>query len=257
MILQKYLFRYISFETFVGLVQKKALTFVSPTVWDDPKESDPFFQLLGKIEDKNLRIMLYAIYQKTFCQCWSKAVESDAMWRIYSYNNRAVQIKVDTDKLLLLKDVRIVPVEYTDSYIVDSSKKMESFYKSLAIKRVAFQHENEVRLIVNYKFKSDDDFENHAKAVLSIFQHPQGKELLESLYPGMQIEKQVEEAAKMLNVGKDRQNTLDVSFGNIPDFIAGVKVHPMAPDWYVDVVNEYCNRNGIAFDGKSLLYSNE
>ena len=255
--MSEYLYRYISFESFVGLVQNKALTFVLPELWDDPKEGVPFFKFLNSIEDDFEKIMYYSIYHKTFGQCWTKLSESDAMWRIYSYNNRAVQIKVDTDKLLLLKDVRIVPVEYTDSYIVDSSKKMESFYKSLAIKRVAFQHENEVRLIVNYKFKSDDDFENHAKAVLSIFQHPQGKELLESLYPGMQIEKQVEEAAKMLNVGKDRQNTLDVSFGNIPDCIAGVKVHPMAPDWYVDVVNEYCNRNGIAFDGKSLLYSNE
>lgn len=255
--MSEYLYRYISFESFVGLVQNKALTFVLPELWDDPKEGVFFFDFLLSIENQFEKIMYYSIYHKTFGQCWTKLSESDAMWRIYSYNNRAVQIKVDTDKLCLLKDVRIVPVEYTDSYIVDSSKKMESFYKSLAIKRVAFQHENEVRLIVNYKFKSDDDFENHAKAVLSIFQHPQGKELLESLYPGMQIEKQVEEAAKMLNVGKDRQNTLDVSFGNIPDFIAGVKVHPMAPDWYVDVVREYCNRNGITFDGKSALYSNE
>ena len=73
----------------------------------------------------------------------------------------------------------------------------------------------------------------------------------------MPIKKQIEEAAKMLNIGEERQKKLDVSFENIPDFIAGVKIHPMAPDWYVDVVNEYCNRNGIAFDGKSLLYSNE
>lgn len=255
--MSEYLYRYISFESFVGLVQNKALTFVLPELWDDPKEGVPFFKFLNSIEDDFEKIMYYSIYHKTFGQCWTKLSESDAMWRIYSYNNRAVQIKVDTDKLLLLKDVRIVPVEYTDSYIVDSSKKMESFYKSLAIKRVAFQHENEVRLIVNYKFKSGDDFENHAKALLLFFQHPQWEELLESLYPEMPIKKQIEEAAKMLNIGEERQKKLDVSFENIPDFIAGVKIHPMAPDWYVDVVNEYCNRNGIAFDGKSLLYSNE
>lgn len=176
--MSEYLYRYISFESFVGLVQNKALTFVLPELWDDPKEGVPFFKFLNSIEDDFEKIMYYSIYHKTFGQCWTKLSESDAMWRIYSYNNRAVQIKVDTDKLLLLKDVRIVPVEYTDSYIVDSSKKMESFYKSLARKRVAFQHENEVRLIVNYKFKSGDDFENHAKALLLFFQHPQWEELL-------------------------------------------------------------------------------
>ena len=31
----QYLYRYISFETFVGMVQKQALTFVLPKVWDD------------------------------------------------------------------------------------------------------------------------------------------------------------------------------------------------------------------------------
>lgn len=253
----EYLYRYISFESFVGLVQNKALTFVLPESWEDPKEGSAFFEFLNSLEDVFEKILCYSIYNKTFGQCWTKLSESDAMWRIYSYNNRAVQIKVDTDKLFLLKDVRIVPVEYTDSYEIDSSKKIESFYQSLAVKRIAFQHEDEVRLIVNYKFKSDDDFENHAKALLSFSKHPQWEELLESLYPGMPIEKQIEEAAKMLNVGNERQNTLDVSFENIPKFIAGVKVHPMAPDWYVDVVREYCNRNSITFDGKSSLYSNE
>ena len=36
--MQGYLYRYIPFETLVGMVQSKSLTFVLPELWDDPKE---------------------------------------------------------------------------------------------------------------------------------------------------------------------------------------------------------------------------
>ena len=257
--MQKYLFRYISFETFVGLVQKKALTFVSPTVWDDPKESDPFFQLLGKIEDKNLRIMLYAIYQKTFCQCWSKAVESDAMWRIYAYGNRAIQIKVPEKNLQLLPNVDLIPVVYSDKFDFDLDSKghKDSFLRSLAIKRRAFQHEKEVRLINFYHFTDEDDAIKHVKATLAIHDHPQMVEIIESLYPGLSMEEQVEKLTTLVNAGNNRKTTIDIPFVDIPNFIQGVKVHPLAPNWYVDIVGEYCKRNDIPFDGKSTLYSDD
>ena len=256
--MSEYLYRYISFESFVGLIQDKSLTFVLPELWDDPKESKPFYSLLVNTENQFEKLLRFSIFNKTYGQCWTKLAESDAMWRIYSYNNRAVQIKVDIAKLELLPDVQIIPVEYTDSLELDDpSDGMVSYFRSLAIKRIAFQHENEVRLLVNYKFKSNEDFERHIKAVLSIFEHSQGIELLESLFPGLPVEEQAKNAAKMLNVGPDRQKTLDISFGNIPTFISGVKVHPLAPDWYVEVVNEYCKRNDVPFDGKSLLYSKD
>jgi len=47
----QYLYRYISFETFVGMVQKQALTFVLPKVWDDPKERTAFYSFIEKREN--------------------------------------------------------------------------------------------------------------------------------------------------------------------------------------------------------------
>ena len=44
----EFLYRYIGFETFVDMVQKNALTFVLPSVWDDPQEESPFIQMVKK-----------------------------------------------------------------------------------------------------------------------------------------------------------------------------------------------------------------
>ena len=256
--IQEYLYRYISFETFVGMVQKKALTFVTPDKWEDPKEAAPFYKLLGTIEDKYLKILLALIYQKTYCQCWTKAVESDALWRIYAYGNRAIQIKVREKNLQLLPDVNIMQVEYLDQIkLEDASGHIESFLRSLAIKRRAFQHEEEVRLIKHYRFEDTNDAEKQIKAFLAINDHPQMVEIIDSLYPDLSPEEQVQNISHLLNIGKNKVETLDISFEGIAGFIGGVKVHPLAPSWYVNIVKEYCTINSVPFEGQSTLYSDE
>lgn len=253
-ILQEFLYRYISFESFVGMVQSKALTFVLPELWDDPKECAPFEQLLYSTDNLYERIFLIAVYNKTYSQCWTRVSESDAMWRIYSYNNRALQIKVSEKKLCLLPDIRLVPVIYSDQIEINETKNIDKFLRSLAIKRRAFQHEDEIRLIKHYKFLDDDDFEKHVKAFLAVSEHPQMVEIIESLFPGLPPKEQIESIANLLNTGKSRKVAIDISYESIPDFIDGVLVHPLAPDWYVKIVAEYCKRNALPFDGQSTLY---
>ena len=46
----EFLYRYISFESFVGMVQKNALTFVLPSIWEDPQEIIPFIQFVDRID---------------------------------------------------------------------------------------------------------------------------------------------------------------------------------------------------------------
>lgn len=252
-----YLYRYISFESFVDLIQKQALTFVLPELWEDPKESTPFFQFLKQKENIFEIAMFYAIHQKTYGQCWSRLAESDAMWRIYSFNQHAVQIKVSTEKLSLLPDVQIVPVKYMDNFIIDASKGMESFLESLAIKRTPFQHEEEVRLIRHYKFSGEKDLQDHIKSMLVFFNHPQKMEVIDSLFPDLPLEEKVKELVRILNEGELKEKTLEIPFNHISGFIEGVKVHPLAPSWYVDVVKKYCENNSLPFDGQSTLYLDE
>jgi len=254
---ERFLYRYISFEAFVGMIQKKALTLVLPETWDDPKECTPFYYLLEHQENIYARIALLAVYNKTYGQCWTELSESDAMWRIYSFNNRTIQIKSLEDKLKQLPDVRVVPVEYSDKIDFGNLNGVEAFLKALAIKRCAFSHEKEVRIIRHYKFSDEDDLQQHIKAYLATNKHPQMLEIIDSMYPGLSLEEKVDRIAQLLNDGNAKRTTLDVSFENIPDFIAGVKVHPLAPEWYVNVVEEYCRRNNVPFDGKSTLYQKE
>ena len=42
--------------------------------------------------------------------------------------------------------------------------------------------------------------------------------------------------------------------GNISDFLEGVMVHPSAPEWYVNIVQDICLQKGIHFDGQSQIY---
>ena len=42
--------------------------------------------------------------------------------------------------------------------------------------------------------------------------------------------------------------------GNISAFLEGVMVHPSAPEWYVNIVQDICLQKGIRFDGQSQIY---
>ena len=217
--MEEYLYRYISFESFVGMIQKKALTFVLPELWDDPKESTPFLELIKQSNNSYDKILLYSVYQKTYGQCWTRLSESDAMWRIYSYNNRAIRIKVAIDKLKQLPDVDIVPVKYSDIIEIHTDNKKEAVLQSLSIKRLAFQHENEVRLIKHYRFMNDEDMEQHIKGFLAVYDSEKGYEIIESMYPNLSLEEKVKKIVETLNIGKVRQETTDVLFESITNFI--------------------------------------
>lgn len=249
-----FLYRYISFETFVGMVQKNALAFVLPSVWDDPQEESPFIQMVKKRDSAIDRAFLYAMHNKIYAQSWSELAESDAMWRIYAYNNRAIRIKVSREKIDLLDTAKVVPVTYSDEPFDYEKFDEYVFFTSLAYKRTAFCHEKEVRLISPYLYRGEEDAEEHIKALLIVSEHPDMVKILDSMYPGLEVEEKVQRIAELLNRGNACKQTKDISFSHITGFISGVMVHPMAPDWYVEVVQEFCKRSNIPFEGKSELY---
>ena len=239
-------------------MQRQALTFVLPEIWDDPKENEAFYEFVKKLDSQIEKIMYLIVHAKTYCQCWSMLSESDAMWRIYAYNNRAVQIKTSTDKVELLQDIDIVPVKYTNDFSTlsyDDEKK--ELLSAMGIKRTAFEHEKEVRLINHYRFTDDNDFETQIKAFYAVHEHKDMLKFFDSLNEGEPMEETVDRCVKLLNEGNAKKTTKSISIKDVPNFIEGVKVHPMAPKWYVDAVEEYCSRNSIVFNGKSKLYTKD
>lgn len=251
----KFLYRYISFETFVGMVQKQALTFVLPSVWEDSHEESPFHQLISKRNTAIEMAFFVAAHNKTYAQCWSELAESDAMWRIYAYNNRALRIKVKIDKIAQLDNVQAVPVTYSDTPFDCEIFDETALLSSLAYKRTAFIHEKEIRLINQYKYKDEKDAKQHITAILIQHGQQEHTKMLDDMFPDMEWEEKIENLLKLLNLGNNRMETKDISYSHIPEFVNGVMVHPLAPEWYVEVVQEFCKRNNIPFEGKSKLYS--
>ena len=252
--MDEYIYRYIGFDNFVGMVQNQALTLVQPMLWEDPQELSPFRQFIEEKGDEFERMAFIACCFKTYGQCWTRLAESDAMWRIYSYDNKAIRIKIKRETVAQLDNVQAIDVTYQDEPFEHKDNRHD-YARAFCQKRVAFQHEQEVRLLHHYKFLNDEDILSHMKAIMAISDHPESIPVLTSLFPDLPISEQVDKTCRLLNVGKNKQSVKNISFAHIPGFICGVMVHPQAPIWYVRIVEDFCYKNNIPFEGQSNLYN--
>ncbi len=164
--LDRYIYRIVSIERLIELYKKKENTLLNPDTWDDPYEN---FILKSKVRMASGEIREYGFHTHFYGQCWSLHKASDAMWRIYSKDQCGVRIRTTVRKLanslsdsgVKLPDVTcyIGKVRYLTSkdlkdysnsaYLVyeDGSFAVDGLFKSLLVKRKAFSHEKEVRLI--------------------------------------------------------------------------------------------------------------
>lgn len=259
----EYLYRYIGFDSFVNMIQTQSLTFVLPYLWEDTYEMKAFEPYVRKKDNFYGRCMLYAVEYKIYAQCWTKLAESDAMWRIYNYSNKALRIKTDIENIKKLSNVDIKDVVYCDDVEAMATQiEDNNFNQIIALKRTAFSHEKEVRLVWRYKFKDDGDAKRHISAVIGLAfpdlpsdskEKDTVMEIIDSLAPG-NPKKAVEEIVDITNANVAIK-TKQISFAGINNFIQGVEVHPLAPEWYVQTVEQYCMEHNVFFEGKSKLYT--
>ncbi|MDP2023973.1 MAG: DUF2971 domain-containing protein [Hydrogenophaga sp.] len=147
------LYRIVPFERAVQLFTRRTLYFSSPRAWDDPYEV--------AVEHSHSNSM--------FAQCWSSKSMSDAMWRIYSPNALGIRIGTTRQRIhseltkalkagqigkFSIKDVRyakskVVQTNFRNlSKILEKTSQFEFAVAALTIKRDAFEHEQEVRVVV-------------------------------------------------------------------------------------------------------------
>lgn len=276
------LYRIISLETFIDILHNKRERFVRPSNWEDTFEGYLYSKLYDKEERKKIVRDIYfnvcpRNYKATidnilklehakwfvYGQCWSRIAESDAMWRIYSYNNHSIQIQttdVRIDKFLKrdtnieynIKPVKydINPEEDITHMQVEQLKNSLSIYEPFLHKRKAFKHESETRILI-------DDKRWYSQLSLSIMGAT--RKIHESLYE-LTDEERLEEIDKRLEQYMDNfiieklpQSYL-ASVENLGEYISGVKVNPFAEQWYVDLVEGLCKEYGLKFIGQSELY---
>lgn len=288
------LYRYISFEEFMSIVTLKHLHFVQPTQWADTYEGC-MYRLLDN--DKNKVVLLSKLYDSSamsdenskavdillkyyrilmvrhnwFGQCWTdRRSESDAFWRIYSYNNRAIRICTSVQKIEKIlssekynvEKKKVIYDDMTDNdlfepqieLLVQSNNITESYFH----KRRAFSHEHEYRILVFPKTDSDGNEDSHHLFFHSVCRITQVQ--LNQRIKEMPIKDKQDcvtsciKIIKSLKYEPSKASQLYIPINSASDLITDVLVTPLAADWYVDLVKGVCDQNGITFAGKSHLY---
>lgn len=159
----KPVYRIISVSRLLELFDKRKNVLVHPSLWEDPYENSI---LKSKVRLKSGEIKKFYFHENFYGQCWSLHRASDAMWRIYSSDGNGIRIKTTVRKLLsslyhgnIYKADRsciIGKVEYlsekklskfANNLYVDGRLSKENLFRSLLVKRLAFRHEREIRLL--------------------------------------------------------------------------------------------------------------
>jgi hypothetical protein len=161
------IYRIFSSDYFWDLVQRAENTLVRPCKWDDPFEN-ALLRAKCILEDGRLASINFK--DDLYGQCWTTDRDSDAMWRIYSYDKTGVRVRTTVGALYrsLVESCpsyheiscfigkveyqsadRIVALfsdsEWATSRVFDKSGLGQA--STLLFKRPEFAHENEIRLI--------------------------------------------------------------------------------------------------------------
>ena len=161
------IYRVYSKTRFIELLKTGKNGLVRPNRWDDPFENF-FLRSTAKLPDGQL-VTLEVIEKDWYGQCWTYNDDTDAMWRIYSHSKDGIKVRTTVRKLFesFYKQTKPYPnlhsfigkVNYlTESEIIammaNTTFEQITFggqptglAKMLCLKREAFQHEQEVRLI--------------------------------------------------------------------------------------------------------------
>lgn len=277
------LYRIISLETFVDLLHNKRERYVRPAIWDDNYEGylfgkienvedrrkiidDVYYNICPKNYEGTINNLLKLEHAKYFVygQCWSILSDSDALWRIYSYNNHAIQVKTTDAKIeMLLKtesniSYAIRKVEYDVTPQDDLMHKQvmqlsetQTTYEPFFHKRKAFEHEKEVRVLV-------DDIRWYQ--ALGMCSMGANWKIYERMQEISEDRDRLDEIEKRLTeymghwVEKEIPMYVYLPIKKLNEYISTIKVHPMAEKWYVELIKGLCEEQNINFEGQSNLY---
>ena len=157
-----FIYRIICEKRFYEMFRKRQNTLVKPLLWDDPFEN---FILNSKLRIDHNTFAECGFRNSYYGQCWTLNKSSDAMWRIYSPYSNGLRIRTTIRKLLMslsktLGDhapsrAYIGKVRYlSEPDLLDFGNQVFSngledhqCAKTILVKRTAFRHEHEVRLI--------------------------------------------------------------------------------------------------------------
>ena len=163
------LWRYMDFYKFIDIIERNALFFVRADKFEDPYEGVfpkgnllELEQIVGsQTQDPIILQNIHKVYTQIkdaghiLCNCWhDNTCESEAMWKVYSKNEDSIVIKTNVkslkNSLLGTENVYIGKVNYIDyDGLQPVFEKIISVYTQYLHKRKSFEHEHEVRAIID------------------------------------------------------------------------------------------------------------
>jgi hypothetical protein len=160
----QFIYRIVPYERLLELFKRKQNVLVKPRKWNDPFEN---FILRSRIQYRSGEISTIGIRQNFYGQCWTLQSASDAMWRIYSPCADAVRMRstvrrvaeslcravgdrvsanVFIGKVCYLRNKKLMTFANKVFRGADS-QAIRTFATTLLVKRPAFRHEREIRLL--------------------------------------------------------------------------------------------------------------
>ena len=156
------IYRIIAVERLYQLFERRENVLVRPSRWEDPFEN---FVLNSHARLPDGTLVRFGFNNDFYGQCWTLQTASDAMWRIYSPEANGVRIRTSVRKLArslssglgewAQVQAFIGKVRYLrDAELLDFANSVFAhgldpvpLANTLLVKRKAFVHEREVRLL--------------------------------------------------------------------------------------------------------------
>lgn len=169
-------YRIFSKERLFELFTSRENVLVRPRMWEDPFEN---FILTSPVRTARGELGEFAFHEDVYGQCWSLLQASDAMWRIYSADKTGVRVRTTIHKLAsslsaplgewahaqaFIGKVRYLPDAELRTFattIFSQGIDPCRIAQSLLVKRHAFSHEREVRLL----YLEKDSQRKHARGL--------------------------------------------------------------------------------------------
>lgn len=230
------LWRYMTFDKFLWLLEQQKLYFARLDKFDDPFEGKIFKKTISKYIDERIFVEpnsasynylidhtnnSYIIQSlTTFISCWNLSdFESMALWKIYAKEKNSICIQSTYSTLcnLLEDDIYLGLVTYEDAN--PDEKMHENGISYLFRKRMFFEYENEVRAIVC-------KYREYEQQILG-----------EQHYVGNKLIKDRVEASPHFKLPLSDLRKVDVH-----QLISKIIVNPESESWFFDFVKELASK---------------
>ena len=157
--MKKSLFRILSFDGLLQMLNENANYLVKTSRWEDVYEN---FILKEVLKRDGKETTLNSLSDIFYGQCWTSRKSSDAMWRIYSPDKKSVRIKTRLGKLynmispndgaFIVGQVRYysqakIEEDISNLPVLTKGEIITLIIQSLFTKRNSFSHEVEYRVI--------------------------------------------------------------------------------------------------------------